>query len=176
LEKDPELVYEAATETFWDYDTVNTDAERRAQLERMKDNVKNSPYLTIFNEGMKAYFQQHPYDTLKWADYMYWMFFLDKRNETLAYAKQVIPQDNPEYKIIYPVIILNTLESESHYLYFYTYPKSTNYELRPDVIALRGEALRDMVQADPDNMNYWNRLAKFDTDHEFFKEAQSVSG
>jgi tetratricopeptide (TPR) repeat protein len=56
--------------------------------------------------------------------------------------------------------------------YLYTHDKNIHYYDRPDVVKLMGAALRALVKADPDNMNYWNRLGCFDIDHKFYKEAK----
>jgi hypothetical protein len=62
------------------------------------------------------------------------------------------------------------LDTENRYLY--THDVNNHYWDRPDVVKLNGEALRALVKADPDNMNYWNRLGCFDLDHKFYQEAK----
>ncbi len=168
---DPYMVSDMAWDAFWDYQEIHSSAERIAQVSRVKNNMKRSHYLEIYEKAMKEYFRQHPYDSITWGNYAHWMLYLNKRDDVLAWALKVVPKNNPELKALYPTIVVNVLNRENAYLYGQT--TGVSYWDRPDVVKLNGEALRALVKADPDNLNYWNRLGCFDIDHKFYKEAKT---
>jgi hypothetical protein len=166
---DPYMVYDIAYDAFWDYQEPHSIPERTAQIIRVTNNMKRSPYLPIYEKGMKEYFRQHPYDSINWGYYTWWMYYLNKRDDVLAWARKVVPKNNPELKALYPTIVVNVLHEDG---YLHNHDEVIRYWDMPDVMKLNGEALRALVKADPDNMNYWNRLGCFDIDHKFYAEAK----
>jgi hypothetical protein len=166
---DPYLTYEIASEDFYDNQEVNNDQEAKDHLKRMQNNIRRSPHLKLMEKGMKQYFKEFPEDSLSWAYYMYWVQQIGWRDRTLAYAKKSIPK-NPELISLYPTIVLNTISDMEDMVTSHEEERALHD--RPDVIKLEGEALQALVKADPDNMNYWNRMAFYYFRHHKYNEAK----
>jgi hypothetical protein len=156
----PVLIYDVATEGFWDRgDSPADEAGKRAKRARQADQIRHSAQLGKFEARMRAHLGTHPWDIRHWNDYMFWMVQIGKRDETLAFAQSVLTQADPELESYYPSLVLEALRDEEANLV--TGTERAAFERRADVARLRGRALQDLVRADPANWAAWNRLAQF---------------
>jgi Tetratricopeptide repeat len=103
---------------------------------------------------------------------MFWMVKIGQRDATLALAKEVLAKADPELRCVYPYLVLEALRYEAEN--GVNAKEAEAFEARPDVVRLRGQALRDLVDADPANWAALNQLARFQVEQGRMAEARAT--
>lgn len=167
----PFIVYQPAAETFYDNSETKTVEQRRAHMKAVSENVRTSPYLADFREGMERHFMDDPLDTTYFGYYCYWMCTIGKRDECLALAKKITARKDPETEALYPTLVLLVLD-EDFAVKAFTHEEANAINNRPENFKLREDAMRALVKADPNHWTAWNQLASFYLQHNRLAEAK----
>ncbi len=164
----PDLVVKAATDSFINDDDYRstTDPEKRIKL--LADKVKKSPHWKECQEAFQEELRRHPAEMDNWKDYSYWAQIAGQGDEVLAFAKGAIP-GGVEYAALYPYLELLSVEEEKDNQA--TSAGKNQVEDRPDVVKLKGNALRKLVALEPTHWRAWNQLAQYCVRHQFKEEA-----
>lgn len=173
-ERFPVLVYDAVVEDFLVRDRPEDEAGKRAKLAKEAENIRHSPHLAKFEHRMRTYLRAYPHHISLWRKYLYWMVKVGKRDELLAFAKDVLAKAGGEMAMVYPTVVLEALNSEAALCV--NDEELEKLENRGDVIELRHQALQALLEMEPLNWEAMNRLAKSNYRLGRFTEAKSVFG